>query len=53
MTTAEMQKRLANLHSNSEPIRILIGWLDAALPDGDNAPFTNPDNRKLVFEWVE
>ena len=52
MTTTEMQKRLANLSSNSSPLVVLIGWLDSALPDSTEV-FANPENRPLVFKWVD
>ncbi|MBT4147205.1 MAG: hypothetical protein HOE45_10105 [Gammaproteobacteria bacterium] len=53
LTTKEIQQRMAKLSSNSSPLVVLIGWLDSALLEGDNVPFTNPENRKLIFEWVD
>jgi len=53
MTNRELQQRIANLSSNSSPLVVLIGSLDSALPVGDNIPFTNPENRPLVFEWID
>jgi hypothetical protein len=53
LTTKEIQQRIANLSSNSSPLVVPIGWLDSALPEGDTLPFTNPENRKLVFEWID
>ena len=53
LTNREIQQRIADLNKNSSPLVVLVGWLDSALPGGSTEVFANPENRPLVFEWID
>jgi|GEM_PF-370494 hypothetical protein len=52
MTNREIQQRITSLSKNSAPLTVMVGWMDSALPDSTEV-FANPENRSLVFEWVD
>jgi hypothetical protein len=51
LTNRELQQRIVNLSNDAEPLKVLIGWLDADFGNSINS--VADTNRPMIFEWVD